>query len=110
MVNWIIQLSKMSPGFLDRWSKHGSECNLPAWARNLRGGMPLGSHVTQRKRQEKRDSGNLASALGEFLAQWQNARPQPKRIKQTAPKVSEHTWYDWKNDQQWDGGWDDWAP
>lgn len=53
------------------------------WAKLLRGGAQ-GAHVSKRKRQEKRAragaQSGLASALQDFLAQW-NPQPQQKRMK-----------------------------
>eukprot|EP00438_Fugacium_kawagutii_P036265 Skav227727 [mRNA] locus=scaffold3499:3141:6572:- [translate_table: standard] len=84
---------------IDEQSEKQNHFGLPQWAWDLRGGMPMGSHVTNRKRQEKRDNVSLASALGDFLSQWQKQYPQARKRQKTSSKVFSDEWYDETKDQ-----------
>ena len=115
--------------FLDKWNSH-SQCmaakinketddahsgkenhfGLPQWAWNLRGGMPMGSRVTRRKRQEKQDNNSLASAVGEFLSQWQKQHPPARKTQKTSSMASSQDWYKGSSDDYDYGYWNYEAP
>lgn len=58
------------------------ENGMPHWSNELRGGMPRGPQVTDRKTQQRQDSHSLAQALGSFLSNWENKQGSMLRTNQ----------------------------
>ena len=69
-----------------------------------------GRRVTRRKRQEKQDNNSLASALGEFLSQWQKQHPPARKTQKTSSTASSQDWYKGSSDDYDYGYWNYEAP